>query len=164
MRIYSAYDPPPARKYESDEPSLTIQSAERETDVNVIVAKYQKTGAITHHSKYAERYGYATSSDFKEAMDLVAEGQSMFEALPSSLRDKFNGSPEQFLDFVQDPENVHEAVELGLLDPREIEGYEPPPLSPVEAGGGPEPEIPPADGQSGGGSNPASPGASEGAS
>lgn len=102
------------------QPSLTKQSFTKECDINTILAKYQKTGAIDHVNKHEASYGFATSLGFQEALELVAKGQKMFEELPSTIRTKFENDPGKFLDFVQNPENIKEMQELGLATKNEI--------------------------------------------
>jgi len=94
--------------------SLTKQSFTDECDINTIMRKYQKTGAIDHVNKHEASYGYATSDTFQEALETVARGKQMFEELPSSIRTKFENDPAKFLDFVQDNNNQAEMVEIGL--------------------------------------------------
>lgn len=98
----------------TDKPSLTEQNHKDSCEINRIMAKYQKTGIIDHRNEHRGDYGYATSQTFSEALDIVIKGKEMFEELPSSLRKKFNGDPKEFLEFVQNPKNVDEMVELGL--------------------------------------------------
>ena len=94
--------------------SLTKQSFTKECDINTILAKYQKTGAIDHLNKNEAQYGFATSDTFQESMQIVAKGNTMFAELPSSIRTKFENDPAKFLDFVQDKNNLKEMQELGL--------------------------------------------------
>lgn len=94
--------------------SRTKQSFKKECDINQIMAKYQKTGAITHFNKHQQNYGMADGQTFQEAMNLVCEAQEMFNDLPSSIRSRFGNDPAAFLDFVQDESNVDEMVKLGL--------------------------------------------------
>lgn len=94
--------------------SLTKQSFTAECDINNIMRKYQKTGAIDHVNKHEASYGYATSDDFQSALETIRTGQTMFDELPSSIRTKFDNDPAKFLDFVQDQNNAGEMVELGL--------------------------------------------------
>lgn len=93
------------------------QSFKEECDINNILAKYQETGAITHANNRHADYGFATSLDFHESMDLVLKAQEMFDELPSSIRAKFGHSPGAFLDFAQDPENAQEMADMGLSEP-----------------------------------------------
>ena len=110
------------------------QAHKAECDINFILRKYQKTGALTHVAKHGPNYGYATSLDFKAAADIVAGGKSIYAELPSSLRKRFPG-PAEFLEFVQDPSNEGEMRELGLL-PKEPPKEPPGDAKAVEATGG----------------------------
>lgn len=96
--------------------SRTKQSFKMECDINHIMAKYQKTGAITHFTKHSPQYGIATGMQFQDAMNLVCEAQEMFNDLPSSIRSRFGNDPAAFLDFVQDEGNADEMVKLGLAE------------------------------------------------
>jgi len=98
------------------EPTRTKQSFIAECDINNIMAKFQKTGAITHLQNNQAQYGFASSHDFRESMEIVEKAERMFAELPSSIRAKFNQSPGEFLDFVQNPENADELVDLGLAN------------------------------------------------
>lgn len=104
-----------------DEPGMTKQSFKDECDINKIMARFQKTGAIDHYAAYAPQYDVVTSTNLHEAMNIVADAETMFEELPSSLRKKFHNDPSEFLDFVQDENNLEEMRELGLANPRQNE-------------------------------------------
>lgn len=98
----------------NSDPSMTKQSFKNECDINNILKKHAKTGLINHVNQYEGNYDVATSLDFKQAMDLVTSAQQMFDDLPSSVRDRFQNDPAQFLDFVQNPDNAQEMVKMGL--------------------------------------------------
>lgn len=95
---------------------LTKQSHIKECDINNIMARYQKTGAISHMNNHASDYGFASSDDLHAALNTVNRANEMFNDLPSSIRTKFGNDPGLFLDFVQNPENMNEMVELGLAN------------------------------------------------
>jgi len=95
----------------------TKQSFRDECDINLIMAKYQKTGALSHVNNYGANYGFATSIDFTEAMQLIRTAQEMFDGLPSSIRTRFDNDPAVFLEFVQDADNTKEMQTLGLIAP-----------------------------------------------
>ncbi len=99
----------------------TKQSMKDECDINKIMAKFQKTGALAHVNKHEAEYGFATSDDFASAMRTVTVAQEMFDDLPSSIRNRFGNNPAAFLDFVQDANNKKEGQELGLW-PKDPEG------------------------------------------
>ena len=93
---------------------LTKQSFKDECNINKIMARFQRTGAIDHYAKHGPQYSDITSGNLHSAMNIISDAESMFEELPSSVRKKFQNDPAQFLDFVQDPNNLEEMRELGL--------------------------------------------------
>lgn len=95
----------------------TKQSMKDESDINMIMKKFIKTGVIDHSAKFGAEYGYATGLDFTTSMNIIAKGSSMFAELPAEVRARFNGDPAYFLDFVQDPANGDEMRKLGLREP-----------------------------------------------
>lgn len=97
-------------------PSMTKQSFKDECNINKIMDKFQKTGALDHYASHAPQYGDATEVELFDAMNIVADSNSMFEELPASLRKKFHNQPGEFLKFVQDPKNLEEMRELGLAE------------------------------------------------
>lgn len=112
-----------------DEKIRTKQQFKNECDINNIMAKYQKTGAVEHMAAHQQHYGYANSVDFNEAMQITTRAEQMFAALPSSLRTKFRGDPGAYLDFVQDEANYPEMAKLGLLSEAAEAALETPPPS-----------------------------------
>ncbi len=135
--IRKPYDGERVRVLVETGPSMTKQAHKDECDINRIMAKYQKTGVITHVSRYSMEYGDATNLDYQTALNTVLEAQRMFADLPSSVRRRFDEDPAQFLAFVQDPENVEEMRSLGLVDIPE----EPIPI-PVVMAANPVPDKP----------------------
>ena len=97
-------------------PSMTKTSFQDECNINKIMAKFQRTGAIDHYAKYAPTYGNALHTDLHDALNVVADANSMFEELPSGLRKKFHNDPEEFLEFVNNKNNLEEMRELGLAN------------------------------------------------
>ena len=74
-------------------PSRTKQAFREECNINKIMAKYQKTGIIDHLNKYEGRYDMADGETFQEAMNLITDAQTMFNDLPSSIRNEFENNP-----------------------------------------------------------------------
>lgn len=90
------------------------QQFKDDCDINSIMRRFQKTGAIDHVASYQPQYGMASPVDLHQAMNIVTRAERMFADLPSSLRRKFNGDPRELYEFVQNPDNEVEAKELGL--------------------------------------------------
>jgi phage internal scaffolding protein len=94
---------------------LTQQSGADETNINNILKKFDKTGLITHVSKIEATYGEMTGLDLKTAQDTVTGAQTMFNALPVEIRNRFKNDPVELLTFMENPDNREEAIELGLI-------------------------------------------------
>lgn len=114
MKFNSAYSDKSRVQVFFPEPSLTKQSMKDECDINLILAKYQRTGIIDFAAKQEPRYGDASAVDFQQALNVVIRANEMFAELPSSMRKRFQNSPEEFMAFVDDPENVEESIRLGI--------------------------------------------------
>lgn len=97
----------------------TKQSFKAECDINTIVSRFLRTGIMDFATKNEARYGDTTGIDYQMATLTVARAKSLFNDLPAALRDRFENEPAKFLDFVQDDKNRAEALELGLLKPKE---------------------------------------------
>ncbi len=117
-------------------PSRTQQSFAEETDINRIMAKYQKTGMLDHINEHGAHYGdQPAAEDFHAAMSMVASTNSLFEELPSSVRDEFDNDPSLFLDYVADDERRADLVRTGEINHSETPAEEPEtPETPVEPG------------------------------
>ncbi len=95
----------PTRKI-SYKDGRTKQSFKDSTDINKILKKAQKTGAISHLAKYEGVYGDFASFDFTEAQLQIAKATTIFEELPSELRNEFQNDPGKFFEFANAPENI----------------------------------------------------------
>lgn len=116
--------------------SRTKQSFKDECDINVIVAKYIRTGVIDPRSLNAREAMFADVTDvpsYQEALNVVRAAQEGFEALPAKIRDRFENDPAQLLGFMGDPKNEAEAIELGLITGPETPSAPPstPPTAPT---------------------------------
>lgn len=111
----------------NDEPSMTKQSHKDDCCIERIISKFDKTGLLDHRSRYDGQYGEFEPIDYHEAMQIVTNGQEMFDRLPSTMRARFNYDPGLFLDFVNNPANVDEMVAMGLATKTEIPAPPAPP-------------------------------------
>lgn len=89
-----------------------------EADINQIMARAKRGEHEDYANKHEPRYGDATGPQYLEANILIAAANSMFEELPSGLRSRFNHNPAQFLEFVQNPGNEEELIQLKLKNPK----------------------------------------------
>lgn len=93
----------------------TEQSHKDQCDVNRIINKYDKTGLLNHVTSMEMQYGDCTGLDYKEALDKVTSIRQAFDTLPNEIRKRFKNSPEEYFNFMSNPENRKEAIELGLI-------------------------------------------------
>ncbi|WNK12867.1 MAG: internal scaffolding protein [Microvirus sp.] len=116
----------------------TRQEFKAESDINNIMARYQKTGLMENSREAIAQYLDCTQFDFQTAHNFIAGATSMFEGLPSSIRSRFDNDPSLFLGYMEDERNHKEARELGLL-PREEPQATPLAGEPTQATGGANP-------------------------
>ena len=122
------------------QPSLTRQAHKDECDINHIMARFQKTGLLSHVAAFEGDYAEYAEIDFHTAMNQIAAAKSMFETVPSNIREEFDNDPGRFIEFVNNPENADKMREMGLAKP-----MTPPGVPPVPEGA-PSQDAP-ADGQ-----------------
>lgn len=94
---------------------FTEQHHKKECDINYIVKKYDKTGLIQHISRFEGKFGDMSGADFQTMQNKVANALSMFEQLPSEIRNRFKNSPTELLSFMDNEQNRNEAIKLGLI-------------------------------------------------
>ena len=105
------------------EPSMTQQQFKDECDINKIMDRYLKTGVLSDplDRRVTPKYGdYAEIGDYMDHMNKVVEANEMFEALPASIRKRFNNNPADLIEFVMDANNRAEAELLGLVEKSEV--------------------------------------------
>ena len=112
--------------------SRTHQSFRNECDINQIMSRYEKTGALPEMIKANPQYGdFSELPSYQDSLHIVMKAEEQFAALSAKVRSRFDNDPSKFLDFANDPSNLDEMVELGLAT-------KPIPESPSKA---PEPPI-----------------------
>lgn len=101
------------------------QQFKDDCDINVIMRRLTKDNAVDHVSAYQKEYGFHSPLDYHQSMNLIAHADSMFNDLPSKLRNEFHNSPQAFLEFVQNPKNHDRAKELNItLSDKAEEAYQ----------------------------------------
>jgi len=131
--VYDFYKPHDSYGISDWSPSRTRQEFAEECDINVIMARYERTGQLPVNSVEPPRYVDMTAmpSDFREAMDLMLAAEAAFMTLPAKVRREFDNDAKQFVDFASDAKNVDQLRDWGLAAPK-----------PKEAPGGGGAELP----------------------
>lgn len=105
---------------ESRVKSRSHQSFSKDANINNIMLKYKNTGLLVEPGA-VQRYRQPSFGDFSDLRDLPEtlnrsrEANRDFMALPGSLRERFGNDVSNLLNFVSDPANLEEAIELELL-------------------------------------------------
>lgn len=102
------------------DPSLTTQSDAADADINIIMKRYGATGQFPQLTKEGIYGDFTQVTDYGTALHLVQQADEAFSEIPAEIRRKFNNNPQEFLEFVHNPENRDEIKKLGLTIPEKI--------------------------------------------
>lgn len=122
--------------------SRARQSEAKYADINLIMAKYEKTGVLPPATREGFFADVSMVGDYRDAVARVEKMDEYFLHLPVDVRKKFEHDPAAFLDFVSDQKNLAEIEEMGLIAKSEEEVPVKPPVVAVPAEAPPEPEVP----------------------
>lgn len=114
-------------------PSRVQPQFQTESDINVVMKQFERTGMLPSGRTDPPHYGDFTSySDYHTSMNQIMQAQAGFMELPAPVRLRFNNDPGEFIDFAEDPDNFDEMVEMGLASPDALHGVqeEDPPATP----------------------------------
>lgn len=101
----------------NNEPSKTEQSHTLACNLNEIMRQYGVTKTLPIMAYPPEMFGDDNLDlTLTDAYETVRDADFYFQNLPATLRQKFNNSPTQLWQWVNDPANADEAVSLGLLN------------------------------------------------
>lgn len=123
MKIASRYD---YSSLKSDRPKVkfsgkgrTIQSDMQGADINVIMSKYEKTGVLVDDlgNVRTPMYGDFTEvKDYHSLLCSIRRVETAFGLLPAKVRNRFDNDPQKLIDFLEDPKNLQESIDLGLRE------------------------------------------------
>lgn len=104
------------------ESSLTFQSMKDETDINLIIKNYKATGKLPSIKgdpmtvRYPQFGDFTQITDYADAVQALNLAKEAFSELPSAVRRRFDNDPAKLVSFIDDPANMQEAVDLGLIE------------------------------------------------
>jgi phage internal scaffolding protein len=104
-----------------EDATLAQQHYKDECDINNILRQFNVTGLLPQNS-ISPRYGDFTGiSDYHTALNRVIAAEDEFMALPAQIRSRFENDPAKLIDFLDNSENLDEAIKLGLVSkPEEL--------------------------------------------
>lgn len=103
--------------------SMVKQSFADETDINKIIAGYEKSGMIQHLNEREPFYGDVSDMvDYQHCLNVVNEANDLFMNMDARIRERFANDPARMVAFLNDPKNIQEAISLGMAveRPKEV--------------------------------------------
>lgn len=127
----------PATDFTGDK-GFTVQSERKDADINEIIARFNKSGALPPSLRGNPFYGDVSEfGDLQDSYMKIQEAERLFMSYPADVRERFDNNPVEMIDFLSDDANRDEAIKLGLVVPRPPVVETPPPVP-----GGPPPVTP----------------------
>lgn len=101
--------------------SKTDQSYKEMTSVKAQVRKAEAKGLLRANTQFKGEMDDFPDYDFQEAQFMLARAATMYEELPSSVRNKFK-TPADFMTFANNPDNAKQMIDMGLA--KSIDGFD----------------------------------------
>jgi len=92
----------------------TKQEFKDECDINNILRQFGITGHLPVSTVQPLAGDFTGIDDYQSALNTIMAADQNFLSLPSNVREKFNNSSQQFVDFCLNPANIEAVRELGL--------------------------------------------------
>jgi phage internal scaffolding protein len=94
-----------------------------DADINVLMRRYGITGKMPENPEEitAAMYGDFTTTgitDYRSAVEAVAKAHEGFMLFPAEIRARYDNDPQQFVEWVNNPQNADEARKFGLVKPK----------------------------------------------
>lgn len=107
---------------------VTRQEFRDECDINVLLARYEKTGVLNHFSSRVPQYlDVSEVPDLATSLEYMEQARAAFMTLPAVVRREFDNDPVRFVDFAADAANLSQMRQWGLAAP-EKPAHAPEPL------------------------------------
>lgn len=112
--VFNYFNKPPAVVEHNDLPTMTQQHFTEECDINNILKKFIQTGFLDTIGPgvYAD---ITDIGDYQTSLAAIRAADELFAQLPSAIRERFENNPALYMDFVHDPKNLEEGIELGIF-------------------------------------------------
>lgn len=119
---------------------FTVQADADDSDINKIIARYNKSGQLPPTLRGEPFYGDVSEfGDLQDSLIKIQEADRLFMSYPAELRERFENDPVKLVEFLGDDKNRAEAEELGLVVPRP---EAPPAVPPAPVTGGGDAQLP----------------------
>lgn len=104
---------------------LTKQEMGRECNINTIMRRALERGMLPNKNLEPLYGDFSSIGSYQDAKIRVQETKAAFMTLPANVRLRFGNDPGALIKFCEDPENLPEAIELGIVEkPQPVEKEE----------------------------------------
>lgn len=103
--------------------SLAQQSFAEDADINTIAKRFGLTGELPHGVRRPMYGDFTGITDYRQALDALAEAEDSFMQMPADVRASFDNDPEKFVDYCNLRDDKGQLVyekqllKLGLVEP-----------------------------------------------
>lgn len=102
--------------------SLVRSEFRDDCDINKIMARFTKTGLITHlNTAQAAFADVSELGDYTAIHNRLLAAQEAFMSLPAHIRKDMDHDPSKFEAYLADPENADKLLKAGLLVQAQVE-------------------------------------------
>lgn len=126
-----------------DDPGVTQQQFINDCDINQIVNKFLRGDDISHYQRaviYGDQENVVPENfDYALASDIINQANWQFAQLPAQDRDYFQNDPQNFIDYMENPNQFDDSIRRGYRIKREPPQNNPTPVPPA-AGATPPPD------------------------
>lgn len=113
---------------------MAVQSDAAEVNINNILKRI-KAGQLPPELNGQPFYGDVSEiGDLASCFEKIQAANELFMSYPAELRERFDNDPVKMVEFLEDPGNLKEAVELGLALRRPVPEPPAPPAGSPPAG------------------------------
>lgn len=121
----------PVTDFKGDK-GFTVQADRDDADINKIIARYMKSGVLPPSNKGEPFYGDVTEfSGLADSLIKIHEADRLFMTYPAEIRERFDNDKVKFIQFLENPDNRDEAIDLGLILKPAVPETPAPPVPPV---------------------------------
>lgn len=110
---FDTFPDPDEGAIECKDENLTRQYEAAHTDINVLMAQYERTGTLPVVQAQA-LYEDVSGLDYRTMLEQKMQADELFGSLPAKVRNRFENDPVQFLAYFAEPGHEQELVDLGL--------------------------------------------------
>lgn len=119
VEMYSVYVEKEHPGHDFSKDGRTRQEFADECDINILLARYEKSGVLTHYSQVEPVYmDLSEVPDLQASLAAMREAERAFMTLPATVRREFDNDAVKFVEFAQNPENIDQMREWKLAPPK----------------------------------------------